>query len=87
MCYSWYRELATEPERNLSKKLERFQDVLIQDSTIVRLHSSLAKQFPAAKTRKVAAGVKVSIMISAVANESRKRRRKIICHRLRILSR
>jgi putative transposase len=77
MCHSWYRELATEPDRNLCKKLERFQDVLIQDSTIVRLHSSLAKQFPAARTRKVAAGVKVSIMISAVANESRKRRRKI----------
>jgi putative transposase len=61
-------ELAKEPGRNLSKKLERFQDVLIQDSTIVRLHSSLAEQFPAARTRKVAAGVKVSVMVSAVAN-------------------
>ena len=30
-------ELAKEPGRNLKQKLERFQDVLIQDSTIIRL--------------------------------------------------
>jgi IS4 transposase len=61
-------ELAKEPGRNLSKKLEHFKDVLIQDSTIVRLHSSLAEQFPAARTRTVAAGVKVSVLVSAIAN-------------------
>ena len=61
-------ELAKEPGRKLSKKLENFQDVLIQDSTIVRLHSSLAAKFPAARARTVAAGLKVGVMISAVAN-------------------
>jgi len=61
-------ELAKEPGRNLTKKLDLFNDVLIQDSTIVRLHSSLADKFPAARTRKVAAGVKVSILVSAIAN-------------------
>jgi putative transposase len=61
-------ELGKEPGRNLSKKLESFKDVLIQDSTIVRLHSSLAEKFPAARTRKVAAGVKVSVLVSAIAN-------------------
>src|SRR5674476_374490 len=61
-------ELAKEPGRKLSKKLKNFQDVLIQDSTIVRLHSSLADKFPAARSRTVAAGVKVSIMVSAIAN-------------------
>ncbi len=61
-------ELAKEPGRNLSKKLERFQDVMIQDSTIVRLHSSLSELFPAARTRKVAAGVKIGVLVSAVAN-------------------
>lgn len=61
-------ELAKEPGRNLNKKLERFKDVLIQDSTIVRLNSCLAEQFPASRTRKVAAGVKIGIMVSAVAN-------------------
>jgi IS4 transposase len=61
-------ELAKEPGRKLSKKLENFQDVLIQDSTIVRLHSSLSNKFPAARARTVAAGVKVGVMVSAVAN-------------------
>jgi putative transposase len=61
-------ELAKEPGRKLSKKLENFQDVLIQDSTIVRLHSSLADKFPAARSRTVAAGVKVGILVSAVTN-------------------
>ena len=32
-------ELAKEPGRNLNKKLDYFKDVLIQDSTIVRLIS------------------------------------------------
>jgi putative transposase len=41
---------------------------MIQDSTIVRLHSSLAEKFPAARTRKVAACVKIGVMVSAVAN-------------------
>ena len=68
MCYSSIEELAKEPGRNLSKKLERFQDVMIQDSKIVRLHSSLAEQFPAARTRKVAAGVNVSVLVSVIAN-------------------
>ncbi|AKJ37593.1 transposase [Methanosarcina barkeri CM1] len=64
-------ELAKEPGRKLSKKLETFQDVVIQDSTIVRLHSSLADKFPAARSRTVAAGVKVGVMVSAVANGPR----------------
>ena len=61
-------ELAKEPGRKLRKKLSNFQDVLIQDSTIVSLQSSLADKFPAARSRTVAAGVKVSIMVSAIAN-------------------
>ena len=61
-------ELAKEPGKKLSKKLEDFQDVLIQDSTIVRLHSLLAAKFPAARARTVAAGLKVGVMVSAIAN-------------------
>jgi putative transposase len=38
-------ELAKEPGKKLSKKPKNFQGVLIQDSTIVRLHSSLADKF------------------------------------------
>ena len=61
-------ELAKEPGRKLSKKLENFKDVIIQDSTIVRLHSSLADKFPAARSRTVAAGLKVGVMVSAIIN-------------------
>jgi len=60
--------LVRTEHRNLSDKLRRFQDVLIQDSTIIRLHKVLAKKWPAARSRTVAAGVKVSVLVSAVAN-------------------
>src|SRR3990172_8159331 len=61
-------QLGMEQTKALNKKLAKFQDVLIQDSTIIRLHKSLAKKFPAARSRTVAAGVKVSLLVSAVAN-------------------
>ncbi len=60
--------LAREPNRALSEKLGKFQDVLIRDSTIIRLHKTLAKKWPAARSRTVAAGVKVSLLVSAVAD-------------------
>jgi putative transposase len=59
--------LAQEPSRTLSERLSPFKDVLIQDSTIVRLHDKLAKIWPATRSRKVAAGVKVSVLTSAIA--------------------
>ena len=61
-------QLALEQTKVLNEKIAKFQDVLIQDSTIIRLHKSLAKKFPAARSRTVAAGVKVSLLVSAVAN-------------------
>jgi putative transposase len=54
--------------RVLDDKLKRFNDLVIQDSTIIRLHESLAKIWPAARTKKIAAGVKVSCVVSAVAD-------------------
>ncbi|NYT01579.1 MAG: IS4 family transposase [Methanosarcinales archaeon] len=60
--------LAQEPNRTLSDRLSPFEDVLIQDSTIVRLHEKLAKIWPATRSRKVAAGVKVAVLTSAIAN-------------------
>ena len=41
---------------------------MIQDSTIIRLHKSLADKWPATRSRKVAAGVKVAFLTSAIAN-------------------
>lgn len=53
--------------RRLGEKLSQFEDVLIQDSTIIRLHESFAKVWPAARSKKIAAGIKVSTLISAVS--------------------
>jgi len=50
----------------LSGSLKAFKDLLIQDSTIIRLHESLAEKWPAARSRSVAAGVKLSCIVSAV---------------------
>jgi len=58
---------AQEPSRTLSDRLSPFEDVLIQESTIIRLHSKLAEIWPATRSRKVAAGVKVSVLTSTVA--------------------
>ncbi len=60
--------LAQEQSHNINKKLIKFGDVLIQDSTIVRLHASLSKLYPAARSKKEAAGLKVSILVSAKGN-------------------
>nr|AAU82287.1 transposase [uncultured archaeon GZfos13E1] len=59
---------AQQTGRVLDDKLKRFNDLVIQDSTIIRLHESLAKIWPAARTKKIAAGVKVSCIVSAVAD-------------------
>lgn len=61
-------ELARGPERVLKERLRVFRDVLVQDSTVLRLHEALAKKWPATRARNVAAGVKVSVVVSAVAD-------------------
>jgi IS4 transposase len=61
-------QLAPEQNKHLSEKLYQVEDVLIQDSSIVRLHSSLSEKWPAATTRTIAAGVKVGLLVSAVAD-------------------
>jgi IS4 transposase len=61
-------ELAHEPGRELDPKLARFEDLLLKDSSVVRLHASLAKKWPATRSRKVAAGVKVDLLVSVRAN-------------------
>ncbi len=60
--------LAKEQSHQLSEKLFGFKDIVIQDSSIIRLHSSLSEKWPATRTRKTAAGVKVGLLVSAVAN-------------------
>lgn len=48
--------------------LRTFKDVLIKDNTIVRVHSFLANKYPATRTRRIAAGIKVSVLLSVVCN-------------------
>jgi IS4 transposase len=61
-------QLAATSHQQLKERLGRFQDILIQDSTIIRVHEKLAKRWPAARSRTVAAGVKLSVLVSAVAD-------------------
>jgi len=60
--------MATDQTHNLNKKLDKFNDVMIQDSTIIRLHKSLSKLYPATRSKGEAAGVKVATLVSVVAN-------------------
>jgi putative transposase len=60
--------MSQEPSRILGKRLANFHDVMIQDSTIIRLHESLAAKWPATRSRKAAAGAKVALLTSAIAN-------------------
>ena len=59
---------AREAGRELGEKLKHFSDVLILDSTIIRLSENLADIWPAALSRKKAAGVKLSCLMSVVAD-------------------
>src|SRR5450756_3185645 len=54
------------PPRSTQSRSSAASDVYKRQ--IIRLHKSLAKKFPAARSRTVAAGVKVGMLISAVAN-------------------
>ncbi len=60
--------MATDQTHNLNEKLDKFNDVMIQDSTIIRLHKSLSKLYPATRSKREAAGVKVATLVSVVAN-------------------
>lgn len=61
-------DIANGPNRRLNDKLSGFKDIVIQDSTIIRVHEKLANVWPATRASKVAAGVKVSLVVSAVTD-------------------
>lgn len=64
--------ITQSPNRILKERLAGFKDLVIQDSTVIRLHENLAKKWPATRSKKVAAGVKVSLLISAVADGAKR---------------
>lgn len=59
---------AQQPGRILKEKLHGFKDLLIQDSSIIRLNDTLAKVWPATRSRTVAAGVKISLVVSSIVD-------------------
>lgn len=65
--------LRAAPGNRLTPKLERFTDLLIQDSTVIRLFAALARFYPPTRLAKTTksnrtAGVKVATLFSARAN-------------------
>jgi len=60
--------LAQGSHRAVSERLKAFLDVIIADSTVIRLNEKLAKYWPTTRTRKAAAGIKVGVIVSAFAN-------------------
>jgi putative transposase len=66
-------QLRVAPGNRLTPKLARFTDLLIQDSTVIRLFAALAKVYPPTRLAKNTkskrtAGVKVATLFSARAN-------------------
>jgi putative transposase len=66
-------QLRASPGNRLTPKLARFTDLLIQDSTVIRLFAALAKVYPPTRLAKNTksnrtAGVKVTTLFSARAN-------------------
>lgn len=61
-------KITQNPNRMLKDKLAGFEDLVTQDNTVIRLHEKLAKVWPATRTKKIAAGVKVSLLVSVVAD-------------------
>lgn len=51
--------------RVASGRLKRFRDILITDSTVIRLHDMLAKSFPACRTNHTRAAAKVHLVMCA----------------------
>lgn len=51
--------------------LRTFNDILIKDNTIVRVDSFLGDKYPATRTRRITAGIKISVLLSVVCNGPR----------------
>jgi len=52
----------------LKNQATRFKDILIQDSSIIRLSQKLAGDYPATRSRDNAAGLKIHAVYSARAH-------------------
>jgi hypothetical protein len=60
--------MISECPARLKNQAIRFKDILIQDSSIIRLSQKLAGEYPAARSRNNAAGLKIHAVYSAHAH-------------------
>ncbi len=61
-------QLKAAPGNRLSPKLAAFEDILIQDSTIVRLSAALVTHYPPVRHSHPTAGAKIATLVSVRAN-------------------
>ncbi len=59
---------ASEVEHKMKGMLERFRDLIITDSTVVRLHAMLRKRFPGVRTNHSPASIKMHAILSVASN-------------------
>lgn len=63
---------AAEPARALRGRLSAFQDVLLMDGTVLRLHDQLEKCFAACRTNHTKAAAKLTVVMSVVGRGPRR---------------
>lgn len=64
-------ERAAEPCRALQGPLAAFKDLVLTDSTVIRLHEMLAKVFPGCRTNHTKAALKMHVILSATGSGPR----------------
>ena len=64
-------ERAAEPVRALQGPLAAFKDLLLTDSTVIRLHEMLAPIFPGCRTNHTKAALKMHVVFSATGSGPR----------------
>ncbi len=57
-------QLSSLPGRKLKEAIAFLKDVVVRDSSVIRLNAKLAKIWPATRSGRIAAGIKVSAIIS-----------------------
>jgi putative transposase len=72
-------DLGWGASRQACGRLRQFRDILVADSTVVRLHDLLAKAFPACRTNHTRAAAKVHVVMCATG--AGKQTVKVTCER------
>jgi putative transposase len=62
----WALSRVAEPNRPLRGKLQAFSDLVLTDSTVIRLHDLLEQSFPACRTHHTRAALKMHTVLSVL---------------------